>query len=421
MEYIGSKNIFMLTRDMLKLINRKVTDHSSRVAYILSMMLHETNRYEEYEIAEFCYLASFHDIGAYKTEDLSKPLQFETRDAYPHSVYGYLFFKYLSAFGERSKILLYHHTSYSNLKEINFAYKDIANYLSLADTVDVYLTALREKFNLNMLQKWVGKRFSEEAIALLRSAEEKNGLIDSLRSGSYKEVLDAQMEYLIFTNEEKKKCLELLMYCGGFHNVEFIVDTAACICICNEMALHMRLGDPDREILYYAALLHDIGLLAIPKELFQAQRELTPVEQEAIKRHISIEEHIFKLRNLDEKILNVAIAHHERKDGSGYPNHLKGREQNKMQYILQVADTLTSMLAKRAYKAAEEKAQIIEELQAECTKGKLDVETVETVIRNYDDIMAKASEESRGILTMHTKLNTQFKKISSQFSQPSGQ
>lgn len=418
MEYIGSKNIFMLTRDMLKLINRKVMDHGSRVAYILSMMLHETNKYEEYEIAEFCYLASFHDIGAYKTDDLGKPLQFETRDPYPHSIYGYLFFRYLSGFGERSKILLYHHTSYSNLKEINFAYKDIANYLSLADAVDVYLTALREKFNINLFQKWVGKRISAETMELLKRAEEKNEMIDALRSGRYKEVLDAQMEYLIFTNEEKKKCLELLMYCGSFHNMEFIVNTAACICICDEIALLMHRQASEREILYYAALLHDIGLLAIPKELLEADRKLTPVEQEAVKRHIPIEERIFQLRNLDEKILDVAIAHHERKDGSGYPNHLKAKDQNKLQYILQVADSITFMLAERAYKTSEEKEQIIAELQEESGKGKLDEGIVEIVIRNYDHIMSKTLAESKDILTMHTKLNTQFKKISLQFSQP---
>lgn len=409
MEYIGSKNIFMLTRDMLKLVNRKVMDHGSRVAYILSMMLRETGRYEEYEIAEFCYLASFHDIGAYRTEDLTKPLQFESRDGAPHSIYGYLFFKYLSAFGERSKILLYHHTSYSNLQEVDFEYKDIANYLNLADAVDVYLTALREKFHVGMFRKWVGKRFSEETLELFMRAEEKGQLIENIRNGEYKKALDEQMDYLIFTNEEKKKCLELLMYCGGFHNVEFVINTTTCVCICNEIAMHIKLGEAEREILYYAALLHDIGLLGLPKELLKPQYELSDAEKELMKKHIAIEERIFKLRNLNEDILNVAIAHHERKDGSGYPKHLKGKEQNKLQRILQVADGMTA-------KAPLTKEQVIAELQNESADGKLDKEIVEIVLRDYDAIVSKVAEESKAILSMHTKLNTKFQKISAQFT-----
>ncbi len=416
MEYISSKNIFMLTRDMLKLINSKVMDHSARVAYILSMILHETKQYEEYEIAEFCYLATFHDIGAYKTEDLSKPLQFETRDAYPHSIYGYLFFKYLSAFGDRSKILLYHHTSYNNLLGIDFAYKEIANYFNLADTADIYLTALRDKFRINTLQKWVGKRFSQKALDLMARAEANHEMLNTIRSGQYKAALDEQMDYLIFTNEEKRKCLELLMYCGGFHNMDFIVNTAVCICISNEIAQIMNLEAHEQEILYYAALLHDIGLLAFPEELLNGQRELTHSEIEAVQKHIQIEELIFKKRSLDEKILNVAVAHHERKDGSGYPNHLKGRELNRLQFILQVADSVTSLLAKQRSQDEDEKAQIIQELRNQYTLGKLDKHTAEVVIQGYDEIMAKAFEESKAILAMHTKLNTQFRKVSLQLA-----
>lgn len=409
MEYIGSKNIFMLTRDMLKLINRKVMDHGSRVAYILSMMLHETGRYEEYEIAEFCYLASLHDIGAYQTEDLTKPLQFESRDSAPHSIYGYLFFKYLSAFGERSKILLYHHTSYSNLQELDFEYKDIANYLNLADAVDVYLTALREKFNIGMFRKWAGKRFSEEALALLFRVEEREGLIENIRSKEYKKVLDKQMDYLIFTNEEKRKCMEFLMYCGGFHNVKFVIATTTCGCICNEIAKHMKLGEADRELLYYAALLHDIGLLGLPKEYLKPHYALTADELKVMKHHIAIEERIFKMRDLNEEILNIAISHHERKDGSGYPRQLKGKDQNKLQRILQVADSMTD-------KEPLTKVQVIAELQKESDTGKLDKEIVQYVIHDYDDIVSKVADESKAILSMYTKLNTKFQKISAQFS-----
>ena len=68
MEYIKSKDIYLLMRDILKLINPTLMEHGSRVAYIVYKMLQEENRYEEFELADIVMVATMHDIGAYKTE-----------------------------------------------------------------------------------------------------------------------------------------------------------------------------------------------------------------------------------------------------------------------------------------------------------------------------------------------------------------
>ena len=101
MEYIRSKDIYLLMRDILKLINPTLMEHGSRVAYIVYKMLQEENRYEEFELADIVMVATMHDIGAYKTEKsrINDMLQYETRDSMAHSIYGSLFFKYLPGAG----------------------------------------------------------------------------------------------------------------------------------------------------------------------------------------------------------------------------------------------------------------------------------------------------------------------------------
>ena len=81
-----------------------------RVSYIMAKMLETYGTYEKYEIADLMVLALLHDIGAYKTDDVRKQLTFEAKNPIPHSVYGYLFLKYLSPLDEQSKMVLYHHT-----------------------------------------------------------------------------------------------------------------------------------------------------------------------------------------------------------------------------------------------------------------------------------------------------------------------
>ena len=98
MDFISSKNIFLLTRDTLKLIDKRLMKHGSRTGYIFYKMLQQRGGYEKFEMAELVMLATLHDIGAYKTDDISNIGYFEAKNFMPHSIYGYLFLKYLYMF-----------------------------------------------------------------------------------------------------------------------------------------------------------------------------------------------------------------------------------------------------------------------------------------------------------------------------------
>ena len=111
-EYITSKNLFSLICDTLRLLDESLVKHGVRVSYIMSKMLECKGGYEKYEIADFMLLAVLHDIGAYKTDDVRKQLSFEAKNPLPHSIYGYLFLKYLSPLEEQSKMILYHQKTF---------------------------------------------------------------------------------------------------------------------------------------------------------------------------------------------------------------------------------------------------------------------------------------------------------------------
>ncbi len=70
-----------------------------------------------------CCWGVLHDIGAYKTDDVRKQLTYEAKNPVPHSIYGYLFLKYLSPLEEQSKMILYHHVDTDKLQDVDYQYK----------------------------------------------------------------------------------------------------------------------------------------------------------------------------------------------------------------------------------------------------------------------------------------------------------
>lgn len=416
MEYIKSKDIFLLMRDILKLIHPRLMEHGSRVAYMVYMMLREEGKYEEFELADIVMTATMHDIGAYKTEAgrINDMLRYETKESMAHCIYGHLFFKYLSPLPDLAKVIMYHHMEYEQLQKVDYAYKQIAAYISIADRMDIYSNALGSQFDMHMFQKQAGTKFSSEGLFLFYNCEEKYGMFEKLRSGEYKEELDRIVEYMIFSNEDKKKFLEMLMYCMGFVSKSKVVDTLTTVCICEDIARDMMLPPSEREILYYGALIHDVGMLSIPREITDAPRKLEKEEIRLVRTHVDTARKILSNR-MKKEVMDVALAHHERGDGSGYPLRLKDIQMNVPQRILQVADTVTALVNERKYRETLPKEKVVDILNDEASKGRLKRQVVVTFVRSYDRIMRRARQESAEILKMYETLNKQYEVISKKY------
>ena len=227
--------------------------------------------------------------------------------------------------------------------------------------------------------------------------------------------LDTLYGYLMFSNEEKKQYMELLMYTIGFRSEYAVVDTVTTVCICEEIAKLMSISAEDREKLYYATLLHDVGMLAISSKILDAPRTLTPEETIKMRTHVNIAESVLK-QYLDPEILEIAVAHHERTNGSGYYKGLKEADMNILQMILQVADTVTGMTNQRSYRTAKSKDFVINVLEDEANHGRFNKNIVKIFCKKYDNIMNKVAAESDHILQIHKKLNAQYNLIYDNFS-----
>ena len=126
-----------------------------------------------------------------------------------------------------------------------------------------------------------------------------------------------------------------------------------------------KLGLDEERIhnLRYAALLHDIGKIGVPDSILNNPKHLTDVEYEIIKSHTTMGSEILRDRMMVDKAEEVARSHHERFDGTGYPDGLKGNGIPEEARIVAVADAFDAMNSNRVYRRAYGRDYILKELR----------------------------------------------------------
>jgi len=118
------------------------------------------------------------------------------------------------------------------------------------------------------------------------------------------------------------------------------------------------------ENLYIAGLLHDIGKIAIPEAILSKQDKLTSEEYEIMKSHTTRGAEILAPLMGFEEVINGVKYHHERYDGKGYPEGLKGEDIPMIAAIIAVADTFDAMTTDRPYRKGFSKEKAILEIQS---------------------------------------------------------
>jgi len=142
--------------------------------------------------------------------------------------------------------------------------------------------------------------------------------------------------------------------------------------------LGMSLGLPEEDLqeLRIACVLHDIGKVAVPDEILLKPAALNTEETEVVRQHPSIGENICAPLKSLRRVLPVIRHHHERMDGSGYPDGLSGQEIPLMARILQIADIYDALITVRPYRDALSSEDAWETLNKEAGCGWLDASLV---------------------------------------------
>ena len=154
-----------------------------------------------------------------------------------------------------------------------------------------------------------------------------------------------------------------------------------------EVAKKLGLPQEELEAIQAAALLHDIGKLAVPEHIISKPGRLSPEEFEKVKIHPLVGAEILERVNFPYPVVPIVRAHHEKWDGSGYPVGLAGKEIPVGARILSAVDFLDAMASDRQYRKALAMDDVIVRLKEESGKS-FDPEIVDVLCANCAEMEA---------------------------------
>lgn len=132
---------------------------------------------------------------------------------------------------------------------------------------------------------------------------------------------------------------------------------------------HLGLPAQDIKALSQAGIVHDIGKVSVPDSILLKPGRLTRAERIVVERHPAVGERICAPLKSFQSLLPIIRHHHEKMDGSGYPDGLKGEEIPMTARVLQVVDVYDALTTERPYKPAFAQGQALELMKKEVRKG----------------------------------------------------
>ncbi|MBS1875886.1 MAG: diguanylate cyclase [Acidobacteria bacterium] len=159
-----------------------------------------------------------------------------------------------------------------------------------------------------------------------------------------------------------------------------------------ELAKDLALDENETKALQAASILHDIGKLAVPDYIISKPGRLTPEEFEKMKIHPVVGAEILATINFPYPVVPVVRAHHEKWDGSGYPDGLKGEEIPLGARILSCVDCFDALASDRQYRKALTLEEALKVVKSESGKS-FDPAVVDLLEKRYQELEQKAWAE----------------------------
>lgn len=409
MQQVSSASVVNILRNTLNYVDTRLTDHGRRVSYLVYRMLLKQDKWSPAQLRDMCMLAMLHDIGAYKTEEISQMIRFETEEVWDHSIWGYLFLLHFSPLADLSPAILYHHADYDSipLEEVEPLCVDLAQIINITDRADTY-EFLEEEHSRKELFVFFDS---------LRDTRYRSDIVDLFQSVHTQELepgdIDADMGYFHVMHETPfdqaaiDAYLQMDILSIDFRSQNTATHTITTSACSRELARLMGLDSTVMQQISTGALLHDLGKTGIPVEILEFPGRLSAQAMRIMKRHVIMTESILS-GNVDESTLHIAVRHHEKLDGTGYPRGLQADDLTTGDRIVAVSDIFSALYEQRSYKRHYPKERILGILNQMAEDGLVDKTVVQAVNTHFDELAEKIESVRDPIAKKYAVLQSAF-------------
>ena len=391
MQPTNSSQLVHILQRTLNRVDPRLIGHGERVAILMHQILKQVPDISPRERSNLLLMGLLHDIGAYKTEDIDDMLCFERDGVWEHAAYGYLYLKLLSPLGELARPILFHHLAYQDYHKVSphLDPQDPAGLIFMADRADMLLMQLNTDECLRWIRRHNGVRCTPYWTERFLAAAADGALLERLKGGQYEDLRREMIDNLTFAPDEIRQYLSTIAYSIDFHSEFMVLHTVTTVSVSQVLGKLVGVPEEEEDSLYYGALLHDLGKVDCPVDILEKPGKLTDTEMAVMKQHVSTTRDILE-GYIDQEVVEIAARHHERQDGSGYPQGLPGQALTTAQRIVAVADVVSALVRRRSYKGAFDKETTLGILLRMKADGQFCGTVIDALLEHYDDVLATA-------------------------------
>ena len=200
------------------------------------------------------------------------------------------------------------------------------------------------------------KAFQEFESSFMESVDDLKDVFNSVVTNNEEVdtgLLLSDVKNVISKGKSSLHILDMLQCMRGYSDTTYVhCMNVALLCNLIARTVYPDMTKEDLDVLTLAGLLCDIGKILVPEEITMKKGRLTIPEYNIAKTHVFHGNNILKRLNLDPRIAEVAMRHHERCDGSGYPSGYKTEQIEEFARIVAIADAYDAMTTDRPYRPA---------------------------------------------------------------------
>ncbi len=380
---------------MLGSINKNITFHSLRTAY-LAWKLTETINDNRLNTRNIVVLALYHTLGyfredtifGYNPHDTNIDFFSEEKQITSKYVFSCYYLKYMTPLGDDA-LALENFTQPFNEDMKHFLYQEkYKAIIYLCARISAYLYHHGDEYLPEDINEIAPGYFDTEYVRAFNIANRDNVLVEAVKDDNFVDELSDYLNTITFEKKDSEMLEKLLIYFLDFKSTYTVSHAINTSCYALSLGKRMKLNPEELSELYCSAILHDIGKIATPQRILEFPGKLSPEDMDIMKHHVNHSKRILS-GHAPEQIIENVYRHHEKLNGTGYPQHLTGDKLNLIQRILTVADITSALNDSRSYKAefSTDKTKSIITKMTEA--GELDSAISKFVLEDFDTIVSE--------------------------------
>ena len=403
--YFNDSTILKFLRNVLKEINPGYVDLGIRSAFLLKCYVEKYQVFEDKTLGpRLALLCMLKDIGTfYKSGEIKR------RDHALAAASSYSFMKNCSPFGEHAKPLLYYMSKYVP------GCDDMAERCGLLmSLVNQIIEYNYQEYTLEQIEELIkndkrGIFHPEQVKNIFRMLYEDPSIFEELNDDNslFKYTTSKYISSANYPVSELLRFIDMATFTFEFQDSETLAHTVTVGALAEELARRTRLPDSMIAEIKLAALVHDIGKIRVPLEILTFPGKLNEEQFKEMRKHVEYTRDIIT-GCFSYQIVNIASHHHEKLDGSGYPEGLKEKDLSIGDKIIVVADICSALYCRRSYKGSFDDTKIKSILKEDMLNGKLDKRVCEHLFRDWDDIMEVMKSVEKVVLDEYETMKKEY-------------